>query len=377
MSLLELASDTIYFSKDLEHDALEKVESLRVDWSVYLDIAMTQFDSLESVLLLLKKRAYKDCFTILRSVLEGTFFLRLMLYGKRFRETRLFKVSPKNGSDPKTLRDNILERWRKEKKAQNPNFNKVMSGSINPQGDDLISITIEDEGLYPNPNPKEQERITNYYFAFDDFDPETCFVAPLPTLSKVDPYNEQTQMKMKEQKILYHQYFYIDNIVRNLKLNNLLSDEQADRFRVHYNFLSTFVHTTKPGNFRRYQKQFPGSLTPEEVERAYVELIPSYVIKLEAILLETVANYFSNVNPQAKAKLIKYLDRVQRLNSCLDDFWFIYDNPTDFDQAASDGLKKELQRNGCPDIPEGIIYYRNPLTRLVCLRRQTKTPYKT
>jgi len=375
MSLVDLTGNTISLSRELADDALANVQSLRVDWSVYLDITLTQFDSLESVLFLLKNKAYRDCFNILRSALEGTFFLKLMLYGKKFRETRLFKVLPEDSSDPKILRDKILGKWKQEKQAGNPNFKKVIDGSINPQDDDLISMTIEDEGLYPNPDEKEQERITKYYFAFDEYDPETCFVAPLPTLSRADPYSELTQEKLREQKILYHQYFYIDNIVRNLKLNELLSDEQADRFMVHYNFLSTFVHTTKPGNFRRYQKQFPGFLTPEEVERAYNELIPSYALKLESILLETVASYFTVANPQAK--LQKYLEQARQLHASLDDFWFVYDNPTDFDKHVSDGLKRELALKGCANIPAGIIYYRNPLTRLVSLRRNTRTPYKT
>ena len=376
MSLFKLASDTIAISRDLERDALRNLKSLRADWSVYLDLAMTQFDSLESVLSLLKKKAYKDCFTILRSVLEGTFFLKLMIYGKKFRETQFVKVSPENGSDPENLRDKIVEQWKKEKKAGKPAFKKVVAGGINTQGEDLIRITIEDEALYPNPDGKnEKELITRYYFAFEEYNPETRFVAPLPTLLKADPYSELTEEKLREQKVFYHQYFYIDNIVKNLKLNDMLNDEKADRFKVHYNFLSTFVHTTKPGNFRRYQKQYPGYLPPEEVEKAYTELILSYTCKLESLLLETTANYFTSVNSNARLK--RYLDQVKKLNLAIDDFWFIYNDPTDFDQNASEGLKKELAQKGNKIIPTETIYYRNPLLRWVLLRRHTKTPYKT
>jgi len=91
--------------------------------------------------------------------------------------------------------------------------------------------------------------------------------------------------------------------------------------------------------------------------------------------LETVASYFTVANTQAK--LQKYLEQARQLHASLDDFWFVYDNPTDFDQHVSDGLKRELALKGCPNIPAGIIYYRNPLTRLVSLRRNTRTPYKT
>lgn len=350
MSLFRLASDTIDLSKGLQRDALRNLESLRVDWSVYLDLAMTQFDSLESVLFLLRRKAYKDCFTILRSVLEGTFFLKLMIYGKKFREARFIKVSPKDGSDPENLRDEIVEQWKKEKKAGSSAFKKVVDGGINTQGKDLIRITIEDEGLYQNPAEKNEKKlVTRYYFAFDEYDPETGFVAELPTLIKADPYSELTEEKIREQKVLYHQYFYIDNIVKNLTLNNLLNNEQADRFTVHYSFLSTFVHTTKPGNFRRYQKQYPGNLPPGEVEQAYNELILSYVCKLESLLLEMIASYFASVNSSARSQ--KYLDHVEKLNAAIDDFWFIYNDPTDFDRNASDGLKKELAYRGHKVIP--------------------------
>lgn len=376
MTLLELARNTISLSRELEKAALRNLESLRVDWSVYLDLAMTQLDGLESVLSLLEKKAYKDCFAILRSVLEGTFFLKLMIYGKRFRETRFIKVSPKDSSDPENLRDKIVEQWKKEKKAGNPAFKNVVDGGINTQGKDLILITIEDEGLYPNPAKKEEEEIiTRYYFAFEEYNPETRFIASLPTLRKADPYSELTKEKLREQRVLYHQYFYIDNIVKNLKLNDLLNDEQADRFKVHYNFLSTFVHTTKSGNFRRYQKQYPGNLPPGEVEQAYNELIPSYSCKLESLLLETIANYFTSIN--SAARLQKYLDQAERLKAAVDDFWFIYNNPTDFDRNASDGLKRLLAQRGHKTIPTETIYYRNPLLRLVRLRRHKQMPYKT
>lgn len=373
MSLLQISKDTIALVGGLENDALKGLKSYQSYWFVFLDVMATQFDSLSSVITLLEKKMYKDCFDLVRSVLEGYFFLLLMMRGKRYRETREFRVTPTTSRDPKIARDRTMEKWRKGWKSGDHRYSKVIS--INPKGDDTISVTIEDEGLYERGDEKRKgQLVTKYYFAFDEYDPETRFVATLPSIREGDPFRELTKEILGRQKIIYHQYFYIQNIVRNLKLNNLLDEEQTDRFWVHYNFLSMFAHPTKPGNPRRGKKEYPGSYPPEEVEEAYEELILSYVCKLQSLLIKSVAEFFKSVNPDADIK--KYEDRARQLEAELDDFWFIYNDPTDFDIKKSQYLKNGATQMGHKVDPNIIVYYRNPLKRLIDLRRSMRMPYK-
>jgi hypothetical protein len=48
--------------------------------------------------------------------------------------------------------------------------------------------------------------------------------------------------QIEEQKMIYNQYFYIDNIFRNLTRNSLITRDQLDKIKVHYSFLSEYVH---------------------------------------------------------------------------------------------------------------------------------------
>lgn len=373
MSLLQISKDTIALVGGLENDALKGLKSYSLGLCVFLDVTATQFDSLSSVITLLEKKTYKDCFDLIRSVLEGYFFLLLMMRGKRYREIRQFRVIQTTSGDPKIARDLTMEKWKMERKSGDPRYSKVIC--IDPKGDDTISVTIEDEGRYEHGDTERKGRlVTRYYFAFDEYDPETRFVATLPSIREGDLYRELTKEKWEQQKIIYHQYFYVQNMIRNLKLNNLLDEEQADRFRVHYNFLSMFGHPTKPGNPRRGKKEYSGNYPPEEVEKAYEELILSYVCKLQSLLIKSVTEFFKSINPDAGIK--KYEDRAQQLEAELDDFWFIYNDPTDFDIEKSRCLKNEVAQMGHKVDPDIIVYYRNPLKRLIDLRRSMRVPYR-
>jgi len=363
--LLQLSIDTISIVQDLEKDALEGLEGIPSEWFDFLYVGATQFDTLDSVITLLEKGTHKDCFALLRSVFEGYFFLLLMMYGKKYRETRRIRIIPETSKDPKAARDQTLEKWESARKSGDLRYEKIIG--LNKEGDDIILVTIEDEGLYQTGNAERKGPIvTRYYFAFDEYDPETRFIAKLPSVSAADPYPDVTNERWKQQKIIYHNYFYTSNIEENLKLNGLLDDEQQDRFQVHYNFLSMFVHPTKPGTPRESNKRFAYPYTPRVMGPAREELILLYVCKFQSLLLQSLAKFFEGANP--KSNLGKYRAQVQRLEDATKDFWFIYDDPTSFDKSRSKYLKEVATDLGYTVDPDKILYYRNPLKRLADLR---------
>ena len=43
-------------------------------------------------------------------------------------------------------------------------------------------------------------------------------------------YPEANESMFRKQKDIYHQYFHLDNMIRNLQINSFLNEEQTDRF---------------------------------------------------------------------------------------------------------------------------------------------------
>jgi hypothetical protein len=356
-----LAKDGLALAKNFNKIALEGIESVNYAWITFLHLGSTQFDTLASIILLLEKEQYKDCFALLRSVFESYFFLQLMMFGKRFRESRRFKIIPQADKEPRVARDETLEKWKNDKRAGDPRYTKVVN--LEKEDEDIIIVTIEDEGLYQeNDRDKKGPIITRYYFAFQEYDPETRFVAKLPSVSAGDPYPNITDEQWCQQKIIYHQYFYVSNLVRNLKMNKILNEEQIDRFEVHYNFLSTFIHPTKPGTIRINDTTYQHPYTPEVMRIVRHRLVLVYVCKLQAMLLKSLILYFREINP--KTDFQKFEALVERLEKATADFWFIYDEPTEFDKKQSEYIKRTATTLGYT-IPDNItFYYRDPSQRL-------------
>ena len=366
MDLLELSKETIALVCNFEKDSRTGLDYVQTDWITYFNVMNQQFDSMFSVLDLLERERFRDCFILIRSIFESFFCLLLMLKGELYKETREIKIIPKKGNKPEEARDNTLDLWTKKWLSGDPNFKKVIFIQKGMSSDTIL-ITIKDKGLfYKNDDAKKGPLITKYYFAFEDYNPETRFVAHLPSIHQGIVYKEQTVKEIRKQKRLYHQYVNVQYIVKNLVLNELLSEEQDDRFWVHYNFLSTFVHTTKQGNWRLYQISYPGYLPPEKLKEGYKELIQIYICRLQHLFIETMVDYFMKINP--KANFTNYKKQSKKLKDVTYDFWFIYNDPTNFDIKRSENLKKTLKMIGRDVETEGILYYRNPVKRLLELR---------
>lgn len=362
--LIQVSRDTINIVKDFEKTALQGLESINLSWCIYLHLGMTQFDTLDSVMILLKKRRHKDCFALLRSVFESSFFLMLMMHGKRFRETRRFKVIPNANEDSRTARDKTLAKWEQDQKSGTPNYDKIVN--LGKEDEDIILVTIEDEGLYTKEDvKKEGPVISKYYFAFDEYDPETRFTLKLPSVSAGNPYPKIADEQWRKQKILYHQYFYISKLKKNLKLNGFLDDEQVDRFEVHYNLLSSFVHPTKMGTTRIGETTYSYPYTPPVMGIARHKLVLLYICKLQALLIRTLVDFFEKINQESNFE--KYKRQVVQISAMTKDFWFIYNEPTAFDKSKSDYIKKVATDLGHKVDNTVILYYRNPLKRLADL----------
>lgn len=350
----EILQNTFTFAENLERDATLGVKSWDNVWSTYFQFFYSEFDSLRSVLLLLQQLKYKDAFILLRSILEYYFFLVLMIKGARYRETQEYRVIPSTRRQLREERDATYEKWVniwKSNKSARPEILAIEKG----KAEDVILVRVELKGLYERTDvEKKGEVIPKFYFVFDQYDPYVNFLGTLPTLFRRGPSFEKV---IEKHRHLYSQFLNIRKIKNNLVLNNLLSREELDRLKVHYNFFSSFTHPTRKGISIQDHYLLHSETKNEAVER----LLLTYVAHFQAMLLRLIVGYFIVKNPECE--LSTYINRAQELERAAEDLWFIYNDPTSFDTEQSKIRKKSMEIMKV-QTREGTLYYSDPIERM-------------
>jgi hypothetical protein len=160
---------------------------------------------------------------------------------------------------------------------------------------------------------------------------------------------------------IYHNFFYIENIFRNLLINNLVDKNQLKKIRVHYNFLSKYTHTGTE-NIKIWNdsnNSISGSRYYDE--QVYQKLIGLYTIKLFYLYLNIYVNGYKCQN---YFQSIKYNQIIKELQSLSNDVWFFDDEPTEFDIKNTEYLKQVRNANDSDPVSDEFIYYNNPLGRM-------------
>lgn len=362
MPSLALIEETADLVSSFEADVSKSVSNgWTSSWTTYLQMFYSQFDSIRTIIQDVKTAKYKDCFILLRSILEHYFFLVLMIKGTKYRATYEYHIEPQTSPSAREARDKTFDKWESDRKSGklDPKFKAINKG----HKDDIIHVTIETEGLYEQKDKeKKGDVVPMYYFAFDEYDPDVRFLAELSTLPKVGP---GFQKAVEHQKHLYNQYMYIEKMANNLLLNNLLTEEQAERFKVHYNFLSSFSHPTRRGLLGGITSAIYGEDTSYRRNQIHEELVFDYLAHFEAMTIRLLAQHFTD---RLSADLSSYLDQAKRLEDNAKDFWFIYNEPTEFDVKRSETDKVYMRMQKLP-VPDTVLYYADPLERMEKLAR--------
>jgi hypothetical protein len=351
--LLEMPQQTARLLIPFANEVGKTLKPWYQTWTVYLRIFYHEFDLMRSVVQLVEAHEYVGCFIVLRTVFEYYFLLLLMLKGKKYKDTRSYRITPSTSPTPKEARDRTYEKWVtdwKSGKAEYKNIKAIDKGSA----DNVIHVTYETEALPDSTG----EMTTMFFFAFDEYNPDANFLANLPTLYGHGPSRERIAEMHKH---WYSHYLCIDRIEKNLVLNSLLTEEQHDRFLVHYNFLSAFVHPTRKGLPASDPFRYSGS---SEVRLDLERLVLSYVVQFQAMLIRLLVEYFQQKD--ASLDLSRYLEGAKVLDNAAKDFWFIWNEPTELDIEESEMKKKWMRLEQTP-VPEGVLYYADPVERI---RRQ-------
>jgi len=352
--LLTIVNDTASLVGNIEPNIALGVESWSSTWSTYLQIFYSEFDSMRSVIQLLSSGKYKDCFTLLRTVFEYYFLLLLMIRGKKYRDSRKFYVETEGST---TARDETYAKWMADWRSGKPAYSKFKAIDKGHESD-VIYVTFETEGLYQSGDAeKKGDVVPVFYFAFDEYDPDVHFLAGLDT---VDKQGLRVQDIVDKHKHLYSHFLSIDRIATNLSLNDLLTQEQLDRFWVHYNYLSAYTHPTTRGV--ESMDSFTYSMPAYGRTDSVAELVVlCYVAHFQVMLIELITTFFSEKNP--KASLSAYQSQAEKLKNIVAEFWFIYNDPTPFDVTQSDLTKSWIKMRSLP-VPSGVLYYTDPIDRM-------------
>lgn len=324
---------------------------------------LSEMDSAMMVLDLLQKKAYKEAFILIRTIFEKFLYFWLMLEGRRYRWTVQYTITPKESQTVREARDKTYEKWLAERKAGKPNFADVIDMNTS-KAEDVIIVTYEREGLFDkNDKERAKEPVPYYGFMLDEYNPQWGHLTELPTIIEGDLFPDIRKKHAKTHKMIYHQFFYIDNIYRNLRINSLISEKQEDMIRVHYNFLSRYVHPGKEGLQLRetFQPKFAHLRLVEET--AAVELVTLYVAKLMHLYLKVLVAHYGRTNPAFDPTRLNTI--TSELESMSKNLWFFDNEPTEYDRRRSIAKREEkamLERKE-PEF-DAVLYHENPLQRI-------------
>ena len=223
-------------------------------------------------------------------------------------------------------------------------------------------MTYQWKGLFSSKDKSKSRTLVPYYiFAFQQYEPKTRFLANLPSIRRKyqSTYREIMKDRYIAQKTLYHRYFYFGSIIKNLKLNDLVSGEQADRIMVHYNFFSSFLHPNKR-IIRAKTGTFAFSLSGQ-IE-ALSELVLLYLCRLQFLYLSKVISHFKRHYP--KGKYEDYEKQAELLDASSNDLWFFDNDPSQYDVQASETRKWWLKQSGGTVDKDQVFYYTDPIERM-------------
>ncbi len=326
---------------------------------------LSELRTLNNIIGLVEKNFFKESFILLRTVFEKFMFFWLMFEGKRYRWTTTYKIIPNKNNNPKDARDITYQMWENKKKDGDVAFENVKKIDCSKQ--DKIIVTYEFEGLKDKIKPKNEIKPI-YNFILEEYKPENAHLSSVENLSEnsfpfIISYSDKNI-----QKYMYNNFFYIKNLIRNLKINNLVDNTMANRINVHYNFMSKYVHPSKASI--DIWLQFNKSSYPNYSKinsDIYRELILLYICRLIYLYLKTYVNYYKNDDNKKDCE--KYENLIEELNRISNDIWFFDNGPLQYDIDKSNIQKQILKQSNRP-VSNDIHYPKNPLERLNQMRNK-------
>jgi len=205
--------------------------------------------------------------------------------------------------------------------------------------------------------------IPAYYFVYKEYDPIRHRIDKIKSISSKDIFSEHKVKWQKHHQHLYNYYLSPQQLIDFALLNDIINEEQKVRFYVHYNFLSGFSHLTSTSYDLTHDYQWKQNL------HYLKELSFLYIIMLSNYYLISLLTYFNRIKLTIKnhTQLNK---KIEKINELFYYFWFIYNEPSIYDEYIYMTQKTFHKRKG-KTLDDKIPYYKNPYNRLKNQHRPT------
>jgi hypothetical protein len=318
---------------------------------------------LKNSYLILSTNSYKSVFSLIRTSFEAFWIIDLAMNGTKF----YLNYVPKKDQNIQK----IYQEWIKDYNATKSE--KIKQGILEIKSPSSNKIKV----IYLGRKNTDGSIIPNYYFLFKEYNPEVAH------LGFEEPYYENIQLdKIRDELINKHKglrdYFsFGDGVRHNLLLNDLITKEQFERARVHYNFLSMWTHPSI-NSIHLIQKNIQGNENFEQIKKydfILTRLALLYIGKIMCMYLNSFIKFTDRQLSEGKIKSLKnksnLLKSVNEFDTNTDYFWFIFNEPHYYYKwkfmIKKIGKENEdvIKKISINDLKASEIeYYKNPVETL-------------
>lgn len=327
-------------------------------WSDYRKWINFNIGSIQTVTELAGGDRYRDCYIILRSVLEAYLLIKLSMLAR----IQYFDLLPiKDPNTGKEKPGDLLLRAQGIAAKEPRFFSLKPMHEKNKPGRYWVRMlhTISPVG-------NTQEYVPVIYFFFKDYDPDGHYLSHLISKNSWAGSKWDVKKHREKQQSISKVYLKLEQILLSFQINKFATPRQTDAILAHYNFLSKFTHAA-PVSYDEVNSRYDiGHLNEVQgvfkFERYNKMLCLLYALNLSLYFLELQLDYFTKepdllLERQHQAKLNALRKRIKQKYSF---FWFIYNKPHEFDHFTNKLKRQKLAPKKTPNIP----YYVNPLKRL-------------
>jgi len=330
----------------------------------YVERVSTLAEQLGAAIELAGRDAYGQSFCLLRPALEQIVFDRLLCLASKY--VRQIAEVPLE----------TFEDWRRDWRAKAEGTRHIHRMERNPT---TGMVRLELHGLVSSTSGNESQVLSVYYFLLQQFQP---FVMPSKDQERLLPTGSgrrDRERHAKEQHAMYRTALRWDALLANLRMNELATTEDLLRLKVHYRFLSAFVHPLNDHYRTLYGRHMDFDRAPR-YDHFSSELVLLYVIAFAGYELETLLQVSERPPTFAIRDALELRESLTAARSAISYLWFVGDAPTDFDrvQEANQRNWAELETGTLGSVDwrsladDEVRYYEDPLLRVVRLHSRRR-----
>ena len=335
----------------------------------YIEWANHQIKSLFDSLFLLKSNSYKSSFVLIRSVFESYFVLHLAMNGLKFN----FEFPVRDGHNPMT----IYHQWKEDFESNKEEKQKEGIWEIhNPQNKRKIKVT------YIGRKTENGSVIPNYYFLFKEYNSIIANVGLEEEYFESEELSNVREELVRKHKGLKNLFSFGNGIRENLLLNDLITEKDFERIKIHYNFLSNWTHPSYQsikyinGNSLNTNN---GYLDINEYNFDLTRISYLYIGNILILFLKSLLTFFERQIEEGKINEITNKEEIKEIISNFENntnyFWFIFNEPHYLykwqwalkliSRESVDYVKKIVIGNLTAD---DIEYYKDPIDAMKMIK---------